>query len=96
MTSDRDPTLQSLFDSARADLAGDAFVADVMARIDAARRKSILGWAFFAFVLAGVAWVVTAPVVEAVGLMSQLLPTSLIELENPDSAYRQNTFHSSQ
>mgnify|MGYP001549838950 FL=1 len=83
MTTDRDPLLQKLFDIANRDIAGDAFIADVMSRIDALRRRALVAWAATGLVLAIVAWLLTPTLVRAVGLLSQALPQSLVEFDEP-------------
>ena len=83
MTTNRDPLLQKLFDIANRDIAGDAFVADVMSRIDALRRRALVAWAATGLVLALVAWLLTPTLVRAVGLLSQALPQSLVEFDEP-------------
>ena len=83
MTTDRDPLLQKLFDIANRDIAGDAFVADVMSRIDALRRRALVAWAATGLVLALVAWLLTPTLVRAVDLLSQALPQSLVEFDEP-------------
>jgi hypothetical protein len=86
MTMDRDPLLQKLFDIANQDLAGgDVFIAAVMSRIDALRRRAILGWAATGLVLAVAAWLLTPTVVGAVGLLSQALPQSLVAIDEPSA-----------
>jgi hypothetical protein len=82
MTNDRDPTLQALFDSAKAELTDDAFVERVMTEIDAARRRTVVGWSVVGLVVAVLAWFFATPVQDAVGLLAQLLPESLIEVED--------------
>jgi hypothetical protein len=85
MTMDRDPLLQVLFDIAKLDLPGDEFVATVMSRIDALRRRAILAWATTGLVLAIAAWFLTPTVIGAVDLLSQALPQSLLEIEAPSA-----------
>lgn len=83
MTMDRDPLLQKLFDIANEDLRGDAFIAGVMSRINALRRRAIMVWAATGLLLALVAWLLTPTLVGAVGLLSRALPQSLIEFDEP-------------
>ena len=85
MPEERDPMLEALFDSARTELDADVFVDQLMARIDAERRRSIFGWSLLAAALGGVAWFLAPPLVEAVGLLSQVLPQSMLEIEDPQS-----------
>ena len=82
---DRDPLLQKLFDIVNQDLPGDAFVAAVMSRIDALRRRAILAWAATGVVLAIAAWLLTPTVVGAVDLLSQALPQSLVAIDEPSA-----------
>ena len=81
MTHERDTRLETLFDAAREELAGEAFAADVMARVDRLRRRALMGWAAVAAaILVGVV-ALSGPVTGAVGLLTQLLPQSLVEFE---------------
>jgi hypothetical protein len=83
MTMDRDPLLQQLFDLANRDLHGTAFIAGVMSQIDALRRRAIVAWIAAGLVLAVAAWLLTPTMVAAVGLLSQALPQSLVEVDTP-------------
>jgi len=83
MTMERDPLLLELFHTANQDLPGDAFITRVMSRIDALRRRAILAWAATGLVLAIAAWLLTPTVVGAVDLLSQTLPQSLVEIDEP-------------
>ena len=69
---ERDRLLQQLFDLAKHDLGGEAFVAGVMAQIDA-------------LVLLAAAWLLTPTMVAAVTLLSQALPQSLVEVDEPSA-----------
>ena len=82
MTIDRDPQLQHLFDVAKKDLVGDAFAAQVMSRIDHLRRRAVIGWICVGLVLAPVAWLLAAPAQNAVQLLTQVLPVSLVDLDD--------------
>ena len=83
MTMERDPLLLELFHIANRKLPGDAFITSVMSRIDALRRRAILAWAAIGLVLAIAAWLLTPTVVGAVDLLSQTLPQSLLEIDEP-------------
>ena len=83
MSTDRDPLLQKLFDVASQGLADDAFIAGVMSKIDALRRRALIAWAATGLLLALAAWLLTPTIVGAVGLLSQTLPQSLIEFDEP-------------
>ena len=81
MTDDRNPGLQALFDAARPADASSAFVERVMAEIAKDRRRTVIGWAIAALLLAPVAWWLTGPIVGIMNLAAELLPDSLIEVE---------------
>ena len=82
---ERDPLLQQLFDLAKHDLGGEAFVAGVMAQIDALRRRAIVAWMVAGLVLLVAAWLLTPTMVAAVTLLSQALPQSLVEVDEPSA-----------
>lgn len=86
MTADRDPMLQGLFDIARRDPAGEQFVARIMSDINRRRRWTMFARLFIGVVLLVGAWLVAVPVQDAVNLMIQILPESLIELEHQRAA----------
>ncbi|MDJ0814314.1 MAG: hypothetical protein QNJ23_11335 [Woeseiaceae bacterium] len=81
MTDDRHPGLQALFDAARPPDANSMLVEKVMAKIEQDRRRTMLGWIVAGVVLIPIAWWLSAPVVQIVGLAAQLMPSSLIEVE---------------
>ena len=81
MTDDRNPGLQALFDAARPADASSAFVERVMAEIAKDRRRTVIGWAIAALLLAPVAWWLTGPIVGIMNVAAELLPDSLIEVE---------------
>jgi hypothetical protein len=83
MTMDRDPLLLQLFDIAKLDLPGDAFIGGVMSRIDALRRRAVIAWSAAGAVLAALAWSLTPALVGAVDLLSRALPQSLVEVDEP-------------
>ena len=77
-----DSTLQGLFDAAREETAGADFVAQVMARVDAKRRNTMLGWAALGLVLLPIGWLLTSPLQIIINLITQFLPTQLLSIEN--------------
>ena len=83
MTTDRDPLLQKLFDVASQGLADDGFIAGVMSKIEALRRRALIAWAATGLLLALAAWLLTPTMVDAVGLLSQALPQSLVGFDEP-------------
>ena len=86
---ERDPLLQKLFDIANHGLPGEAFVAGILAEIDALRRRAIIGWAAAGLVLAAAAWLLTPMMVAAVDLLSQALPQSLIDIDDTSTLISQ-------
>ena len=84
MTIERDSRLQKLFDAARQDLTGEVFVAEVTSQIDSQRRRAIFRWICLGLALAAAACLLTPPITEAVLLLVQVLPRSLIELDHPN------------
>jgi hypothetical protein len=85
MTMERDPLLQQLFNLANRDFDGRAFIAGVMSEIDALRRRAIIAWAAAGLVLLVAAWLLTPTLVAAVTLLSQALPQSLVEIDEPSA-----------
>ncbi len=81
MTDERDPTLQKLFDVASQDMSDTAFVDEVMLRIDKLRRRVVIVWAAAGLLLLPVGWLLAAPLQDTVLLLSQILPKSLVELD---------------
>ena len=79
MTDDKDPALQALFAIAKQDVADDAFTDQVMSRIDSLRRRAVIGWSVIGLALLGCAWLLAAPLQDAVPLITQALPSDLIE-----------------
>ena len=86
---ERDPFLQQLFDLAKRELPGEAFIADIISEIDALRRRAIIAWAVAGLVLALVAWLLTPTLVAAVSLLSQALPQSLVNVDEPGALISQ-------
>lgn len=82
MTFDGDPTLENLFDVARQDLSEEAFTMQVMSQIDRLRRRAVIGWSCVGLVLAICAWLLSEPILDVVFLTTQILPQSLIELDD--------------
>ena len=82
MNSNLDPDLQRLFDSKVEDLDADRFTASVMAGIDSSRRASVIAWAAIALAFVASAWLLSEPVIGAVGVTTQLLPATLVDIDN--------------
>ncbi len=81
MSSDYDPRLQALFEQAEQGFDHRAFARDIMARIDRERRRAVLMWSVFGIFAVLALSLFAAPVVATFGLISGLLPESLIEIE---------------
>lgn len=81
MTIDRDPTLQGLFDVAKQDLAEEAFVAQVMSQIDSLRRRAVIGWICVGLVSVICGWWLARMLQDAVNVLTQVLPLTLIDLD---------------
>ena len=82
---ERDPLLQQLFNLANLDFDGAAFIAGVMSEIDALRRRAVIAWAVAGLVLLVAAWLLTPTMVAAVSVLSQALPQSLVEIDEPSA-----------
>ncbi len=81
MTTEFDPRLQTLFDQAAQPFDGERFLGDIMRQVDRQRQRAMLGWSLVALtILAGFAFV-ASPVFAAVDLVSQFLPTALVEID---------------
>ena len=76
-----DPRLQALFAKAEQAFDGEAFVRDVMARIDRGRHRLLLAWAGVSILAIGGLSLLAPPVIEAIAMASSLLPVSLVEIE---------------
>ena len=81
MNTDRDPKLMALFAQAEAELDDNAFANDVMQMIDGQRRRTMLVWSVFMIAVLACFALVATPVVTAVSMATELLPTSLVSVE---------------
>jgi hypothetical protein len=81
MTEDRDPALQALFAGADQNLNGDAFAAQVLARVDAARRWRLGARATLIATLVLVVALLAPLLIGAAGAVVHSLAASLVELE---------------
>ncbi|MDH3432156.1 MAG: hypothetical protein OEQ14_19340, partial [Gammaproteobacteria bacterium] len=82
MSTDRDPVLQSLFVIARQDCTEDEFTKQVISRIDNLRRRALIGWIAAGLVSAALAVLLTEPVLYTVNLATQILPRSLLDVDD--------------
>ncbi|HSG97316.1 MAG TPA: hypothetical protein VLA11_04940 [Woeseiaceae bacterium] len=76
-----DPKLLALFTEAQQVFDQDAFAREVLARIDAERRRTVLLWAGLGFIALVALALLAAPVTTALGMATELLPATLFELE---------------
>ena len=82
MNSEYDPQLQALFAEAKEAFDREAFTRRVMAEVDAGRRRAVGVSAVFAAAAIVVLALLADPVIAALGLMTDLLPVSVVEIEN--------------
>ena len=76
-----DPRLQALFSKAEQSLDRDVFLRDVMNRIDRGRHRVLIVWAGLSIVAIFVLAFLALPIIEAVTMVSNLLPVSLVDIE---------------
>jgi hypothetical protein len=82
MTDDKDPALQTLFAEASQELDDEAFSVQVMEGVRKHKRRAVY-YRFGAMLMVLVAvWLLSAPLQEAVGLLSQAVTRSLIDIDN--------------
>jgi len=82
MTTVRDPQLASLFKNAEQEYSDEAFTTSVMSEVENRRRRSIIGWVISGLLLASCAWFLVLILQDAVILLTQILPETIIDLEN--------------
>ncbi len=81
MSTDRDPNLMALFAQAEQEFDEDTFISGVMSQIGRERRKTLLVWSVLGVFIAVCFAALAVPVLSAVGMVTQLLPVSLVEIE---------------
>ena len=82
MNSDHDPVIEAIFSRAKEELAGERFTASVMARTDSLKRRAMLGWLLSFLAVAAGFWMLSGPLHEVAALMNQVLPTTLVDMED--------------
>ncbi len=82
MTTDRDPQLESLFQDAEEEFPDEAFTSRVMSAVNIRRRRSIVGWVISGLVLVSCAWCLVLILQDAVFLLTQVLPETIIDMDN--------------
>ena len=82
MTTDRDPFVESLFHEAEEEFADDVFTSRVMSSVDNRRRRSIIAWVISGLVLASCAFLLVLILQDAVFVLKQLLPDTIISMDD--------------
>lgn len=82
MSDARDPLLESLFAQASDELNDIDFVEKVMAQVAKRRRNVLLGRIGLVLLLAAFEFLLSAPLQNSVGIVTQALSTSLLDIGN--------------
>lgn len=82
MNTGYDPKLMALFEEAETEFDDATFAEDIMQVIDGQRRKTMLLWSAVMLVAIACLSLVASPVVTALGMATELLPTSLVSIES--------------
>ena len=82
MNDVRDPLLESLFVQAERELVDDEFTARVMAQVATRRRNVLLGRLAIVALLVALELLLSAPLQNSADVITQVLGTSLVELED--------------
>ena len=81
MNDERDPLLESLFARAERELVEDKFTAQVMAQVATRRRNVLIGRLAVVALLVALELLLSTPLQNSAGVITQVLSTSLVELE---------------
>ncbi|MDH3747386.1 MAG: hypothetical protein OER97_04200 [Gammaproteobacteria bacterium] len=82
MNDERDPLLETLFAQVERELVEDDFTAQVMAQVEKRRRNVLIGRLAIVALFVALELLLSAPLQNSVGIITQVLSTSLIEVEN--------------
>ena len=82
MNDDRNPNLVAIFAQAETEFDDKAFAEDVMRMIDSQRRNTMLVWSVFVIAVLACFVFVASPVMTALGMATELLPTSIVSIES--------------
>jgi hypothetical protein len=82
MNTGHDPKLMALFEEAEAEFDDAAFAEDILRAIDGQRRRTMLMWSAAMLVAIACLSLVASPVVTALSMATDLLPTSLVSIES--------------
>ncbi len=81
MSNERDPVLESLFAQAKTELSENGFGEQVMTGVEKRRRNVFLGRIALVALLVIFELLLSAPIQNSVGTMTEALSTSLIDVE---------------
>ncbi len=81
MNDERDPLLESIFARAERELVEDKFTAQVMAQVATRRRNVLIGRLAIVALLVALELLLSTPLQNSAGVITQVLSTSLVELE---------------
>jgi len=82
MNDERDPLLESLFSQAEHELVEDQFTLQVMDRVKRRRRNVLVGRFAIVALIIVLELLLSAPLQNTAGVVTQALSTSLIEVES--------------
>jgi len=82
MNDKRDPLLESLFSQAESELVEDKFTVQVMAGVKKRRRNVLIGRLAIVALLVALELLLSAPLQNTAGAITQVLDISLIEVES--------------
>ena len=82
MNDERDPLLESLFSQAEHELVEDKFTVQVMAGVKKRRRNVLIGRLAILALLVALELLLSAPLQNTAGAITQVLGMSLIEVES--------------
>jgi len=82
MNDDLDPRLQTLFADAKQELAAEDFTAQVMSQVDKSTHRKIIAWTCVGLVLVPGAWLLAGTLQDAVNVLTQVVPISLVDVQN--------------
>jgi len=82
MNDERDPWLESMFVQANRNLADDDYIRQVMVRVEQRRRNVLIGRLALVALLVVFELLLSAPLQNTVGAITQALSATLLELEN--------------
>lgn len=81
MSTSHDPNLQDLFTQAEQDFRDDSFADDILLQINRERRRTLLVWSTLSVLALACLAYLASPLFTVIGMATQLLPVSLVEVE---------------